>query len=206
MMGDPIAELLHLGNNVGGEEDGPSIGLRLPDHAFELLLHEGIEAGGGFVQYEKLRLVHEGANDGYFLPVAVGQGANVAGKVALQPVGQPLDVGPGKAALQVGGVEEKLLAGEIGVERRVGGEVANAPSHLQGSGLGIHAEHSGRAAGGTDEVEEEADGGGLAGAIGAEIAENAAGHDLHIKIDDTPLLTVVLGELLQLDDGVHVRS
>ena len=117
-----------------------------------------------------------------------------------------LDIGPGNAALEVGGIEEKLLAAEIGVERRVGGEIANAPPYLQGTGLGVQAKHPGCAAGGPDEVKEETDGGGLAGAVGAKIAENAPGHDLQIEIDDAPLLTVVLGELLQLDDGVHIRS
>ena len=141
-----------------------------------------------------------------FLSVAAGEGANVAGKVALQSVGQALDIGPGNAAFEVGGIEEKLLTGEIGVERRVGGEIANVPSYLQGSGLGVEAEHPGCTAGGPDEVEEETDGGGLACAVGAKIAENAAGHDLQVEIDDAPLLTVVLSELLQLDDGVHIRS
>ena len=98
--------------------------------------------------------MHEGANDGDFLAVAVREGANVAGEVALKPVGQSLDFRPGNAALEASDVEEELLAGETVVESGVCGEVAYASAYLQGICLGVESEDAGGAAGGAYEVQE----------------------------------------------------
>ena len=68
--------------------------------------------------------------------------------------------------------------------------------------MGVQSQDGSAAAGGPEQVHEHADGGGLARAVGAEVAENLAGLDLDVQVYGAGALTVVLGQALSVDDGV----
>ncbi len=61
-----------------------------------------------------------------------------------------------------------------------------------------------RACGREDEVQQAADGGRLAGAVGSEEAEDLALLDLEVKVDERLDVPVVLGQPLRLDGGRSV--
>jgi hypothetical protein len=60
---------------------------------------------------------------------------------------------------------------------------------------------AGRAAGRGDETREHAHGGGLAGAIGAEEAEDFTGFDREAEVIDGQDAVEILAEVLRLDHG-----
>jgi hypothetical protein len=112
----------------------------------------GILLQGAFVAFEADHLDE-------FLRPAVAQG----GREVEQP------------AVEV----ERLLGGQVPVQVRLLGQVANALVLLH---LGRRlAEDVGLAIGREEQAEEEFDGGGLAGAVGAEEAEDLAAVDFEVE-------------------------
>src|SRR3954468_17790583 len=61
-------------------------------------------------------------------------------------------------------------------------------------------------AGGMQEVEQLADGGRLAGAVGAEEPEHLASLDRHGHVLDPALFAVALGQAFELDNGDHAND
>src|SRR5205823_5765318 len=99
---------------------------------------------------------------------------------------------------------ERLLGVEEAVEVGLLGQVADALVLLDvGGGL---AEDEGLAVGGEEQAEEQLDGGGLAGAVGAEQAEDLAPVDFQVEGAEgdlflpAPEVPVDLGQLARLDD------
>ena len=90
---------------------------------------------------------------------------------------------------------EVLAAGEELVEGGVLAGDADDAAHRGGLGDHVVAGHPGRAAVGAGHGGEHADGGGLAGAVGAEHAEDAARRDLEVDAGDGHVLAVALAEL-----------
>ena len=103
-------------------------------------------------------------------------------EVEIEPLDQAAHVLPVHAAAQVGEVAQGLLAGEVAVERELTGQEADPAPHGQAVAAAVQAEHGGPAGRGPDEVEQHADGRGLAGAVGAEVAEDVACADLEVEI------------------------
>ncbi len=95
---DPVADVLHLGEDVRGEKDGRPFRTRFADHGVELLLVERIEAAGGLVENQQLRAVHERDDQRQFLLVAATVLAESLRKVELQPVAELLNLGMVDAA------------------------------------------------------------------------------------------------------------
>ena len=101
---------------------------------------------------------------------------------------------------------ERLLGVEEAVEVRFLGQVADALvlAHV-GGGL---AEDEGLAVGREEQAEKELDGGGLAGAVGAEEAEDLAAIDFHgegaegVLFATAPEVAVNLRQLAGFDDNV----
>ncbi len=128
---DPVGDPLHLGERVAGQEHGSALAGHLPHHGLELPLHQWVKAGAG--------LVHDQTASGRFmnacdqphlLPVARGQVTDLLVELGTEPVGQLVDVGPVHPAAQVREVGQGVLAGEVRVERQVGGQVADVPADL----------------------------------------------------------------------------
>ena len=101
---------------------------------------------------------------------------------------------------------ERLLGVEEAVQVRLLGQVADAFVFLD---LGRRLpEDEGVAVGGEEQAEQQLDGGRLAGAVGAEQAEDFAAIDLHVEgaqgdlLLPAPEVAVDLGQLARFDDDL----
>src|SRR5690606_29208282 len=88
-------------------------------------------------------------------------------------------------------------------EDEVPGQVADPAADLDAVGARVAAQDEDLARGAADEVEQDADGGRLARAVGAEEAEDLAGADPQVQAEQGPAAAVVLGEAAGFDDGVR---
>src|ERR1700730_2354431 len=88
---DPVADVLDLGKNVRREEDGRAGLARLPAEVVKLLLIEGIEAAGRFVEDQQPRTEHEPEHDGELLLVPARVLAEALPKVKTEPFTNPRD-------------------------------------------------------------------------------------------------------------------
>ena len=100
------------------------------------------------------------------------------------------------------GVMQIVGGGEIVVEADLIRQVADAPLDRQRLAHRIVPHHPRLAAADLGEAEQHQDGGGLAGAIRPEQAENLARRDGKRHAVDRGRIAVVLGEAVRLDDGV----
>ena len=82
-----------LGQHMGGEQDSRAPGGGFGEQGEELALDERVQAGGGFVEDQHVRLVAQRLDDADFLPVAFRQRAETAGRVEVQALGQFVDAG-----------------------------------------------------------------------------------------------------------------
>ena len=174
------------------------------------MLDERVQARGGLVEDEQLGPVHERLDEADLALVAGGEVGHLALEVAVQALGELGDVVPVHAAAQVGEVAQRLAAGEVRVEAQLAGQVAAARLDRQGLAAAVPAEHESAAGRRPDQVQQDPDGGGLAGPVGAEEAEDLAAADLQVQVDDAAAAAaaVALGELLGEDGrrGAFMRT
>src|SRR3990172_4182945 len=102
-----------------------------------------------------------------------------------------------------------VAGGKIRVERRAFEDSAAAREDLGLPGASIEAEELDAAGGGGDQAEDERNAGGLAGAVGAEEAEHAAGRYRQIEAGEGQALAVALGQTGCAEDRLrrsHLRG
>src|SRR5690242_17819401 len=198
-----VAGLLHLGQNMRGEEDGAPIVAHFAHHAVKLLLVERIQAVGWLVQNQQARAVHEGLHDADLALVAAGILTKLAGGIEAQPVYQLLEVGLVNAAAQVPEVFEDLAAGQVRVQRQLAGQVADEPLDLDGLLPAVHPRDTRCARVGVEQRHQQADGGGLAGAVGAEETEDLAFADRDGDVVYAACRAVALGQLVCFENCRH---
>ncbi len=119
----------------------------------------------------------------------------------LEHLAHPRRDDPGVDAVQLGVQAEVLLGGEVAVERLVLEDEADVPADVVALGGDVEAAHAGGAGGGPRERAEHVDRRALAGAVGAEEAEDLAASDGERDAADGLDLAVGLGELVDLDGG-----
>jgi hypothetical protein len=137
-------------------------------------------------------------------PLAVAQGEHADPPIrALTQAQQLHGLGDGGArrtcepALDV----EVLAHGQIGVGGRGLDEVADAREHIARAGPHPPAEDDDLAAVGTDEAQQHADGGRLAGAVPAEEGVDLAGAHIQIEPVDGAHLAVPFAQSASGDGG-----
>jgi hypothetical protein len=192
---------------VGGDEDGRAGADELADEAPEGAAGGRVDARGGLVEEDEGRLVDEGAGEGEALADAARE---VAGEDVLA-VGEAGDVeGVGDAGL-LSGAAQAVGAGEegevfddlqVGVEREALGHVADGGLDAGGLAGDREAGDAGVAGARGQQAAEHADGGGLARAVGAEVAEDLAAGDVKRDGVDGGEVAEAAGEVGDLDDGV----
>src|SRR5438094_1144190 len=202
---DARARLLDLAQDVRRKEYGAHLVARLPQQAVELLLVQGIETARRLVEDEYPRPVHEGLDEDDLALVAGGVLAELAAGVELERVDQAREIGLVDAAAQPREVLEDLAAGEVRVQRRLARHVADETLDLDRLPPAVEPRDACRAAVGPDEGHEDADRRRLAGPVRAEKSEDLSLRHREGDVEDGPLPSVALVELLDLDDGRHLR-
>src|SRR5579875_848673 len=174
------ADLLDLGQQVGGDEDGDAAGGDFPDQAADLAGALRVQPVGGLVEDDQLARGEQAGRDGQPLLTAEGVVPVALARRAQQaaPVERMVDAGGGgpRVGCPVGRVaaSQVVPAAQERVEGRSLDEGADAwqhPDRARGHG---HAEQLGVPAGGVGQAEQHPDRGRLARAVRAEAAVDAA--------------------------------
>ena len=177
--GDIVAQLLQVAKDVGGDEDGVVL---LPGELVEDLQHlipdDGVQTGGGLVQHQQPGAVAQGHGNGQLhlhAPGEVLEGLLLrqaeAGEIGLVLLAVPPAVGLGHDASHLKGVQ---ALGEIGLVQHHADVLFHGEKFRRG---GIRPQDSAPAAVRPQGPHQQADGGGLAGAVLAhQAADGAAGH------------------------------
>src|SRR5256712_6756264 len=191
----PLGDL----QDMGREEHHLSLLAEVLAAVFHLAGALRIQAYGGLVEEENLRIVEQRRGQGDLLPHAPG----VAGKEVIAPLPeveeleQRVDAAIAKAALdvvEVAGELEELACAQLVIE---GGRVRDVTDHCLGP-LGfrrdVDAPHTGAAGSGPQEANQHLDGSRLPRAIGAEESEQLPGRDLQVQVLHRRQAPVALGQ------------
>src|SRR5271163_1013424 len=174
----------HFGvrEDVRGEEDGLSGVFQLENDVADFATTHRVESGHGFIQNYELRVVQNGLRQADTLQHAFGILAQLNSPGGLQAnfleqvVDASLAVGQGQI-VKLGEIVEHFRGGQIVVEIRLLGQIADVAMHFDVRG-GL-AEQTRVAAGGENQIHQKFYGGGFARSVGAKEAEDFAGLHLH---------------------------
>jgi hypothetical protein len=200
-----IAEVVELAEDVRGDEDGDAALAGAGEDVAQVAAAARVEAVGGLVEDEQARAVEQAAGDEQALAHALGQGAGggvalvdeVEGGEHLVDGGRELGLGELEAL-----AEEAQVLGRrhVLVERVTVAEEADLTAQGGLVGARPHAVELDAALAGGEHGGEHAQGGRLAGAVGADEADDRAAGDREGEAADGPALAVVgLAEVLELD-------
>src|SRR5207344_1350651 len=101
---------------------------------------------------------------------------------------------------------EQLAAGHPLVQPEVARQVAEPLANAHAVASRVEPEDAEPAVRRADQVEQQADRRRLAGAVRPQEAEDLAGLDREVDVDDPPVRSVALGQLLCADDLGHAAS
>ncbi len=205
---DAVRERLGLRQDVRAEQDGRPLVLELEDGLLELRLHQRVQSRGRLVEEVELRAAGQRSDQGDLLPVALGVGPCLLGRVeleALDHLGAPALVDPAPTsvvrAAHAGQDVDDLTPGEVGPQRDVAGDVRQSPVQVGGVVPRVAAQHRRRPGVGAQQPEQDADRRGLAGAVGAEEAVDLAGLDAEVEVVQRAGGSEGLDDVAELDDG-----
>jgi len=197
---DTVAEGLHLGEDVAGEQDGaPMLPLGL-DAVVEDLLHQRIQTRGRLIEDEQLHVGGQRRDERDLLSVALGVGASLLGGVEVEALEQVGAAVPVEASAQAAEQVDHLAAGEVRPQGDVTGHVGQAP--VQGSCVapGVAAQQARTTRVRVQQPEQHPQGGGLAGPVGAEEAVHLARGNGEVEVVQGPGAAEELGQAADVDD------
>ena len=213
---DAVADVLHVGQQVAGQQDRLAAAAELDDEVLDLAAADGVQAGGRLVEDEQVGVVDEGLGQADAAGHALGILADGAARARGQAdhLQEHLDA---LAALAAGDLEEPAVVVErlVGVQEAVEvgllGQEADAVLDLDVAGR--LAEDPDAALAGVEQAEHHLDGRGLARAVGAQQAEDLALLDGQAQVADGgdalahPEVAEDLGQADQFDrDCVTLRN
>ena len=199
---DAVAGPLDLADDVRAQEDRPALALASNSSSLKVCWTSGSSPDVGSSRISSSGRCWSAHDEPDLLLVALRVLAEAAARVEVEALDELVDVGLVDAAAQVREVADRLGAREPVVEVPLARQVAEPAMDRDRVGRCLDAEHLRDAGGRPDEVEQDPDRRGLAGAVRAEEAEDLALVDDEVDVDDAPVLAVRLGELLGLDDAV----
>jgi hypothetical protein len=180
---DAVAQRLGFFQVVGGQQHGAALLVELGDELPQRLAQLDVDTGGGLVEHDHRRLVHQRLRHQHAALHAARELAHVGrGLVGEAEAVQQL-VDPGVVVLdaEVARLDAQRLAHvEEGVEHQLLRHDAELAARLGVVALHVEAVHADGAGRGARQPREHADQGGLAGAVGAEQAEELARLDLEV--------------------------
>ena len=166
-------------------------------------MHAGIEAGRGFVEYEKIRIWREGENKAEFLAHAPRHLADGDAGFQGEALGELHALGEDVGAPHFSHEVETVFQSHPGIEPEVSGKITDAFFDAVAVAPAIEPEGLGAAARGANETEERADRGGLARAVWAEESEDLAAGDAQVDPFDAHSRAVTFTQSVRDDDVVH---
>ena len=200
---DVLAQLLGLLEVVRGQQDRRALGVQAADVAPQLEPQLEVDARRRLVEDHELGLVHERAGEQEAAAHAAGELGRARGRLRAQVedvdhlARAPARFGAAHAVVAAV-VDERLLDVEEAVEVDVLLGEADHPARL-GRVVAV-AEHARLAGGGADEVADGRDQRRLAGAVGAEQAEELAGrYDEVDGVEREQSVVVPLGKPAELE-------
>jgi hypothetical protein len=186
-----VAQALDFGQRVRREEHRVTGAGKFAQDIVHLVLDQGIESAGRFIEHEYRRPVHQGKDQTQLLLVALRQAANACARIeteAAAKLSAKRRYGPFSSE---GGKQfEHLHAGEPFVKTKVSRQIPELSTRLDSISLAVEAQDSRGARGWADQVEKNADCGSLAGSVGAEEAADLAFLDVEtdaIQGDEVPI-------------------
>src|SRR2546423_499363 len=202
--GHAVANLFHLTEQVRVEKHGCAPGRQAADDLAHVVPADRIERGGRLVEEDELRLSQQRGAEAEPLLHALGEGAHAIARAVTQPDGvdHGLDlVFPARARQrrELAVQREHLLGGEPALVPEKLGKVADVASSPEVADR--LAEEPPLARSRPQQAEEELDGGGLAGAVGAEKTEHLAARHGHRETGQRDCTAEALGQLDGFDGG-----
>ena len=203
----PVGDGLDLGQQVRGEQHGAAAVGEAAQQAAHPAHALGIEAVGGLVEDQDLRVAEQRVGE----PEALAHAERV---LADAPAGrrlveadelQQLVDAPRRHAHGLGGDGERLAAAAPGVLGRGVEQDADAPAGVWQVAV-APAEDPGLAAVGLGEADEHPHRRGLAGAVGAEEARDGARLAAEGDVGDDRAPAELLGECLGFDHGCRLAA
>jgi hypothetical protein len=204
---DLVRELVGLLQILGGEQHGGPVLDELAGGVPELLAAARVEAAAGLVQEQHLGVADQACGQVQAAPHPARPGPHRAVgclrqvEPLQQLAGAALALGPVQV-VQAPDHDQVFPAGEVLVDR---GGLAGQADHLPHGGWLAHhvpAGHLGVAGVGAQQGGQDAHGGGLAGAVGAEQPQDAAGWDGQGHLLQGLDVAEGLGQSLGLDRGL----
>ena len=212
---DLAAQRLGVRQDVRAEEHGAAAIAQAEHELPHVAAAERVETGHRLVEEDDVGPVENRLGNADALHHALGVRAQAQAALLAQAdiVEHGRNPGPSlrrRYAEQPAEVVEQFLGGQVVVEGRVLGQETEAPFHTQIADR--TAEDAGVATGGEDQLHQQLDCRALAGAVGAEKAEDLALVDLQGELIERPIRPgppeadeIVLGETVGLERQ-HVNS
>ena len=201
------ADLLHVGQLVARDQHRGARRLT-GDNLLDVEGAARVETGGRFVEQQHLGVTDERRRDAHPLGHAVRElGAPLGGRVGEAHLCQHTGgFGVGGAVVHA---HEAGIVGELRCDGHLGGEPGILGQHRHPAAEGVevahlHAQDAGRTAAGPEDGGEDAEGGGLARAVGAQQAVDGTARYLEREGVHGALVAVELGERVDADGGVGV--
>jgi hypothetical protein len=138
----PIAHALHLGQDVGGEEHGPTLRRDLPHQFVEHSLDQWIESLGRLVEDQQAGSMHQGLDQAELLRVPMGQRGDLRFELTCEPPAEGLD----RSERHIAHLREELQVaapGHPSIRDEVSREIADRTVDLHSVGVGVEAEKRG---------------------------------------------------------------
>src|SRR5581483_12100298 len=179
--GGAVAHTLGDLKNMGRNKDGGAAPAQLAQDVFHQAGAAGVQANGRLVQEDHPGRVDERAGQRDLLTHAPRVALLLQLKQAQQVFDALAAVGVGDG-VEVGHELEVFAPGQLFVKEGVIGDVAEDAFRLERLPLDVVAADSGGAGGRVEQTAEHLDGGGLAGAVGAEEAEKLALAHLQVHV------------------------
>jgi hypothetical protein len=200
---DGVAELFDLVHAMGREKDGAALAAEVDEGVLQNDGVDGIESAEGLVHDDEFGLMQQGRDELDLLLHSLGElfslfADGVGDPEALAPVVGALAGGGRAETVELPQEDELVHHLHLLIETALLGQVADAMEVLAGEGL---AEETDGAGIGHRNADHHTDGGGFAGAIGAEETEHGAGFDVEADVVDGDFCVVDLTDFLELDDG-----
>ena len=195
----PIAQRLHLRQDVAAQEHRPAtlpLGL---DALREDLLHQGIQPDGWLVEDEQLHVASQRCDQRHLLPIAFGVGGALLGRVQLEALQHLIAARAVRAATESAEEVDHLTTSELGPQVDLAGDVGEPAVERGRVGPRIAVEQPSAAGGRPQQPQQDADGGGFPGAVRPEKAMDLSLSDGEVQTVERAGPTEVLHQPTHAD-------